>query len=170
MSCRTAGLILGTILATCPPAEAAQSVYTPTHGQSCQERFEAEFAERRCRGPAGYIAEYSDEGNMAALAVWAPGRRRRAQETVIWRGAGRVFGDILEWRIDAGQPTAAILRIWRTFSLPDGAERETEELILLKVLPSGSCRIASLDARQIRANEIAREISAQYASMTCLKK
>ncbi len=32
---------------------------------------------------------------------------------LIWRGASKVFGDKLEWRVSDSKPIAGILRAWR---------------------------------------------------------
>jgi hypothetical protein len=79
-----------------------------------------------------------------------------------------VFGDKLEWRMTAGTPYAAILRIWRIDTAADGHERETEELMVLKVSPTGACRVASVNARQPQANEIAQRMSDGAATSPCL--
>jgi hypothetical protein len=80
-----------------------------------------------------------------------------------------VFGEKLQWRINNGRPVAAILRVWRTDTKSDGQERELEELILLKAAPEGSCRVASIDARQTGANELAQKRSHEVASLPCLQ-
>jgi hypothetical protein len=150
-------------------ASSAGSVYTRTSGPECKDDSIAEFSRRRCPGPAGYAAEYSDEGNMAGVAVWIPGpTRRRAATYLVWRGGGRVFGDLLEWRIDRDRPVAAILRIWRVDASSAGRDETQEELVLLKLRPEGSCRVATMRARRSDANQAVRKMSSQIASMPCL--
>ncbi|WP_050789564.1 hypothetical protein [Afipia sp. 1NLS2] len=114
------------------------------------------------------MAEYADEGNIAGIALWHPTRQQHSPLSVSWRGAGRVFGEKVEWRMAAGLPHAAILRIWRIDTASAGREREAEELVVLKVSPSGACRVASVDARQPRANEIAQRMSDGAATSPCL--
>src|SRR5882724_10489726 len=92
----------------------------------------------------------------------------KAKTPITWRGVGRVFGDKLQWRINNGRPVAAVLRIWRTDTKSDGQERELEELIVLKIAPEGSCRVASIDARQRGANEIAERKSEGVSILPCL--
>lgn len=152
-----------------PGGRAAQNtyVYTDTHGPSCTDRSREGFGRWRCPGPNGYVAQYADEGNIAAIAVWLPTRQRQSTTSVSWRGAGRVFGDKLEWRMTAGVPIAAILRVWRTASMADGREHEVEELMVLKLLPAGACRVASIDAHRANANDIARQI-ADSLSVPCI--
>ena len=150
-------------------ARADENFFTPTHARACTDRSRSEFGLRRCLGPAGYVAELADEGNLAAVSIWMPSRRRKAAQSITWRGAGRVFGEKLQWRINHGQPVAAILRVWRTDTKSDGQERELEELILLKISPEGSCRVASIDAHQAGANDLAQGRSDEVASLPCLK-
>lgn len=164
------GLIVGLLSMAAPTVHAAQGsyVYTPTHGASCADRSREGFSRWRCPGPAGYVVEYADEGNIAGIALWHPTRQQRSPLSVSWRCAGRVFGDKLEWRMTAGTPYAVILRVWRIDAAADGRERETEELMVLKVSPTGACRVASVNARQPQANEIAQRMSDGAATSPCL--
>lgn len=166
----SAGLVVGLLSMAAPTVHAAQGsyVYTPTHGASCADRSREGFSRWRCSGPADYVAEYTDEGNIAGIALWHPTRQRHSPLAVSWRGAGRVFGEKLEWRVAAGRPYAAILRIWRIDSAADGREREVEELMVLKVSPTGACRVASVNARQPQANEIAQSMADGAATSPCL--
>jgi len=166
----SAGLIAGLLSMAAPTVHAAQGsyVYTPTHGASCADRSREGFSRWRCPGPAGYVAEYTDEGNIAGIAIWHPKRQQHSPLAVSWRGACRVFGDKLEWRVVAGRPYAAILRIWRIDSAADGREREVEELMVLKVSRTGACRVASVNARQPQANEIAQSMADGAATSPCL--
>ncbi len=163
------GLIFGLLTVGVSAVHAAEGyIYTPTHAPSCQDRSREGFNQWRCPGPAGYVAEYADEGNIVGIAIWQPKRQRHSPLAVSWRGAGRVFGGKLEWRMAAGLPHAAILRIWRIDTASAGREREVEELVVLKVSPTGACRVASVDARQPRANEIAQRMSDGAATSPCL--
>jgi hypothetical protein len=159
---------VGLILAVPPGHAQAPRAYTATHGVSCVDRSRAQFQAWRCPGPNGYVAEYLDEGNLAGIAIWNPARSRTAQVSIQWRGVGKVFGNLLEWQYQDGQPSAAVLRIWRVAGGADGSERELEELIILKLQPLGACRIASVGARQVDANRIAQEIASRVLSMPCL--
>jgi len=162
-------LALALTIASMAAASAAQSLYTTTRGPACKDGSKPSFSVWRCPGPAGYAAEYSDEGNLAAIALWIPGRTsRRAATSVVWRGGGRVFGDLLEWRIDRENPVAAILRIWRLDASWAGGNEPQEELVLLKLRPEGSCRVVTVPARRTKANEVVRAMSSQVAAMPCL--
>jgi hypothetical protein len=169
MMFRLSGLLFALSAFFSPFAHGEESIFTPTHGSPCTDRSRAEVGSWRCAGPSGYVAEYGDEGNVVAIAIWMPRHTRRADRTVTWRGAGRVFGEKLQWRVDSGDPVAAILRIWRVDAKPDGQEREVSELIVLKVAPAGSCRVASISVRQAGANEIAQTLSGQATSLPCLE-
>jgi hypothetical protein len=107
---------------------------------------------------------------VAGIAILAPKGKRQAPSAISWRGYGKVFGDLLEWRFDGGRPKAAILRIWRIDTATDGVEHEVEELILLKTLPAGACWVASINARQAGANEMIQTMSAQVSSLRCLNE
>lgn len=161
--------VAGLLGVAMPIAQAAQEtyVYTPTHGASCSDRSRESFSQWRCPGPGDYVAEYADEGNLAGIAIWRPATRREPPRAVSWRGAGRVFGEKLEWRLKNGQPHAAILRTWRVATDTEGNDRELEELIVLKIAPSGACRVAAINARQPRANAIAQRTADGAATMPC---
>jgi hypothetical protein len=163
-------LAVALMLASAAAANAAQSLYTTTRGSACKDGSTAHFSVSRCPGPTGYAAEYSDEGNVAAVAIGIPGRTsRRAATSLVWRGGGRVFGDLLEWRIDRKNPVAAILRIWRIDESSAGGNEPQEALVLLKLQPGGSCRVATVPARSPNANEVVRAMSLQVAAMPCLR-
>jgi hypothetical protein len=157
------------LLATSLAHAASSNVFTPTRGASCSDRSRAQFQVWRCPGPRNYVAEYFDEGNVAGIAIWNPIRTRTAQVSVQWRGAGKTFGELLEWDFHDGQLSAAILRTWRLTTAPEGQERDVEELIVLKLQPHGACRIASVSAHQSEANLRAQQIAEQAFSLPCLE-
>jgi hypothetical protein len=162
-------LVIALMVASTAAASAAQSLYTTTRGPACKEGSNAQFSVWRCPGPAGYAAEFSDEGNLAAVALWIPGpTSRRAATSVVWKGGGRVFGELLEWRIDHKNPVAAILRIWRIDASSAGGNEPQEALVLLKLRPDGSCRVATVPVRRPNANEVVRAMSSQVVVMPCL--
>jgi hypothetical protein len=164
-----AAVIIGSLGMTMPVTHAAQEsyVYTSTHGSACAGRSREGVNQWRCPGPNGYVAEYADEGNLAGITIWRPATRREPPRAVSWRGSGRVFGEKLEWQLKNGQPHAAILRTWRTVTDADSKDRELEELIVLKIAPSGACRVAAINARQSHANAIAQQITDGATTMPC---
>jgi hypothetical protein len=168
MKKRLIGLLC--VLSACSAsfAHADESIFTPTSGPACTDRSRAEFGLWRCPGPGGYVAEYADEGNLAAVSVWMPSHRRKATQSVTWRGAGRVFGGKLQWRLNAGRPVAAILRVWRTDTKSDGQERQVEELMVIRVSIDGL--VGSLLSTRVNggANEIAEKRSEDASVQPCL--
>jgi hypothetical protein len=64
----SAGLIAGLSMAA-PTVHAAQGSYVYSHTRaSCADRSREGFGRWRCPGPAG-VAEYTDEGNIAGIAL-----------------------------------------------------------------------------------------------------
>jgi hypothetical protein len=149
-------------------AQADENVFTPTNGPACTDRSRAEFSSWRCPGPGRYVADFADEGNLAAVSIWMPSSAPKVTKSVTWRAAGRVYGDKLQWRVENGRPVSAILRIWRTDTTSEGQERGVEELIVLRILSDGACRVASIDGRQRGANEIAERQSEGAGAFPCL--
>lgn len=145
-----------------------RSVYMPAHGSKCVDRSREHEGAWSCPGPSGYAADFSDEGNLAAFSIRPPGRRKRAA-AYVFSGRGRVFGDIVAWRVADGTPTAAVLRTWRAVIQADGSELEVQELAIFKVTPQESCRVASIDVRQPAANDAARRLASEAAWMPCVK-
>ena len=143
-----------------------RSVYMPAHGSKCVDRSREHEGAWSCPGPSGYAADFSDEGNLAAFSIRPPGRRKGAA-AYVFSGRGRVFGEIVDWRVADDTPTAAVLRIWRAAPQADGSEMEVQELAVFKVTPQQSCRVASVDARQSAANEAARRLASEAAGMPC---
>jgi hypothetical protein len=114
---------------------ADESIYTQVQGPGCADRSRPQFSAWRCTGPGGFVAEYIDEGNRAAIRIHRGGDHSGPWPTLSWRGSGKVFGDLLEWRVEVGKPKAAILRIWRLEAMAGGADREAASLLVLKVSP-----------------------------------
>jgi hypothetical protein len=159
---------LPTVVASCliyagTASASDPSAYTLTNGPMCLDRSRAHFGGWTCPGPAGYRAEFFDEGNLAGVTIRPPGTAS-PRPGYAWRGAGKIFGDRLEWRLVAGVPDAAILRIWRTSPEDDGA---VPELVVFKVTPSGFCRIASIDAARPDANALARAEASLASRQRC---
>ena len=109
---------------------------------------------------------------FATKAIWRlsrsarPGRGKRAA-AYVFSGRGRVFGEIVNWRVDDDTPTAAVLRIWCAATQADGSELEVQELAVFKITPEESCRVATVGARQPAANEAARRLASEAVRMPC---
>lgn len=161
----SAGLIVLTMLGS--PVLAQESAYTPTQGPACRDRgSQSAFNIWRCPGPAGYEVEFADEGNIVGVAIGRPDDKRKIGPPVSWRGAERVFGDKLQWRLANGVPVAAILRIWRVWTDREGNDRTVQELLVMRVSPEGMCRVGAVDVRQINANQTAQQLADTGTCMT----
>ena len=100
MACLYACLVSG--------VRADEGIYTQVQGPGCVDRSRLEFGAWRCTGPGGFVAEYFDEGNLAAISIRHTGGKSNGPATLSWRGSGKVFGNLWEWRLEAGIPKAAI--------------------------------------------------------------
>lgn len=164
---RSAGLVAACLLVAGGAEAVEQHVYMSTQGPSCVDQSRRYEGAWTCLGPAGYAADFSDEGNLVAFAIRPPGRMEKVI-AYVFRGRGRLFGDVVDWSIVDGRPVAAVLRIWRAEPREDGSEAEVQELVVFKVTPGESCRVVSVDARQPAANEAARRLASEAARMPCL--
>lgn len=135
-------------------------LYTPTAGKICADRSRTSLGAWSCPGPAGHAAEFFDEGNVASFGIRLP-PERTARTRYAWRGAEKVFGDLVEWQVDKGRPRSAVLRIWRTASDSTGRERTVSELLVFRISAATPCKIAAIDTRRPGANEIAHVIMSQ---------
>ncbi|TKT71408.1 hypothetical protein YH63_008270 [Afipia massiliensis] len=142
------------------PVLAQGSIYTSTQGTACRDMgSQSALNIWRCPGPAGYAVEFTDEGNVAGVAIGRSADRRKFGHPISWRGAERVFGDKLEWRLMNGVPAAAILRIWRVSTDREGTDRTVQELLVMRLSPQGTCQVQAVDVRQINANETAQQLA-----------
>jgi hypothetical protein len=82
---------------------AERSAYAPTHGPQCMDRSREHEGMWSCAGPAGFVVEFVDEGNVASIALRRP---RRTGKTVafVFAGRAKVFGDMVEWILDGDGP------------------------------------------------------------------
>ncbi|WP_298254960.1 hypothetical protein [Bradyrhizobium sp.] len=163
---RFAAIAVASLLFTGTCFAEEESVYTATHGPNCRERSREYVGAWICPGPSGYVAEFHDEGNLAAVAIRSA-RQKPASAAYRWRGRGKVFGDMLEWRLVDGFPSAAVLRIWRGDLNEQGEEREVQELVVFKITSSGFCRVGSIDTRRPGANEAAQQRAMKISGEQC---
>jgi hypothetical protein len=149
------------LLATTPAfmARAADSIYTSANERLCGNDQSTEYyGAWRCKGPSGYFADFFDEGNVVSVRFGMISLDAKNESAIGWRGAGKVFGDNLEWRMEAGRPFAVILRTWR-LEENDGRQSSVEELLVSRITPEGGCRVAAIPASRPRANVVARQIA-----------
>lgn len=123
---------------------------------------------RRCPGPAGYVVEFADEGNIVGIGfAKGPLRGPPIDSAASWRGSGKVFGDKLQWLILDGRPGAAIIRVWRVDVAKDGEEREVQELKVFRLDRGRACEYAVIDARQPTANDQATKYALEAMNSAC---
>ncbi|MBI2715681.1 MAG: hypothetical protein HYX37_14705 [Rhizobiales bacterium] len=149
-------------------AEAAEFTYSATNGPACANiKSKREFNSWRCPGPAGYSARFFDFGNMVAVEFGLIGKEKAiVEDDLMWQGADKSFGDKIEWRMTAGRPYGAILRIQRQdFDEKAGETRTVEELLVIKVSPQGACRMGVVDGKWRDANAVAREMADSTAAV-----
>lgn len=160
MTASVSALAATLLVATSVCAQADGFMYTSTAGKICADRSRTSLGAWSCPGPAGHVAEFFDEGNVAGFGIRLP-YERTARSRYTWRGAHKVFGDLIEWRVDKGQPRSAVLRIWRTVSDSTGRERTVSELLVFRISAATPCKIAAIDTRRPGANEVAHTIMSQ---------
>ena len=125
----------------------ADTTFTAAEGLNCKDASKPEFGLWVCPGPGGYAALFADEGNMVSVtfapAVWIT----KAEPTAQWRGAGKAFGDKIQWIIRGGIPRAAVIRTWRR---PDNDEREIQELSIFVIDGRRACGYGAVDVHQAK--------------------
>jgi hypothetical protein len=163
---RTSWFSASLILLSCSGSSAGV-VYTPTNGPTCKELSKSDLGEWICPGPGGYVARFSDEGNVASVAI-GPGPQARGREPAQVLGAGKVFGDKIQWIVVNDLPRAAVLRMWHRAAVDDDRNIQTLEVFLVE--PNRTCAFGSVDARQPNANEIAMQRAEQAAKSNCTMK
>lgn len=144
----------------------AAVVYTPTYGATCKDFSKEEFGDWICPGPAGYVAHFSDEGNLASVSI-GPGPAADGRGGLEIRGSGKVFGDKLQWIVVDGVPRAAVLRLWQHARDDD---REVQTLQVFLIERGQTCTFGSFDARHPGANEAALQRAEFAASSECSRK
>jgi hypothetical protein len=146
-----------------------QTPFTPATGPGCKDQSKDGFGLWTCPGPAGYVVRFADEGNIVSLSI-AP---RRAIEklqgpTAQWRGAGKVFGDKMQWIMRAGVPRAAVIRTWRR---PDDKDDgEVQELSVFAINGEKACLFGAIEIHTDKASEAALARAEQAADSRCPEK
>jgi hypothetical protein len=145
----------------------AETKFTPATGPACKDESKDEFGQWTCPGPAGYVVRFADEGNIVSLTI-AP---RRAIDTVSgptaqWRGAGKAFGDKVQWIMRSGVPKAAIIRTWRR----DDDEKEIQELSVFAISGAKACLAGAVEIHTDKANDAALTRADQAGDSGCPDK
>lgn len=144
----------------------ADTTFTAASGPKCKDESKPEFGLWTCPGPAGYAARFADEGNMVSLTLAPSGSIAKAEPTAQWRGAGKAFGDKVQWIIRGGVPRAAVIRTWRR---PDDDEREIQELSVFAIDGPKACAYAAIDIHVAKANEAVLARAEEAADSRCRK-
>ncbi len=142
----------------------ADTIFTVASGPKCKDESKPEFGLWTCPGPAGYAVRFADEGNMVSLTLAPSGSIAKARPTAQWRGAGNAFGEKVQWVIRGGVPRAAVIRTWRR---PDDDEQGIQELLVFAIEGKRACTYASIDIRQVKANELALAKAEEGAASRC---
>ena len=145
----------------------AAVVYTPTNGATCKDLSKDELGDWICPGPGGFVAHFSDEGNVASVSI-GPGPAADGRSPLQILGSGKVFGDRLQWIIVDGVPRAAVLRLWQRAA--GDSDREVQTLQVFLIERGQTCAFGSFDARRPGANEAALQRAEYAASSDCSKK
>ncbi|MBC9880342.1 hypothetical protein G8O24_23735 [Bradyrhizobium sp. INPA01-394B] len=145
-----------------------QTPFTPATGPACKNQSKEGFGLWTCPGPAGYVVRFADEGNIVSLTI-APKRAIEKVQgpTAQWRGAGKAFGDKVQWIMRAGVPRAAVIRTW---SRVGDDEREVQELSVFAVNGEKACLFGAVEIHTDKANEAALARAAQAAEVGCPEK
>jgi hypothetical protein len=147
------------------PVLAAEVLDTATSGVTCRRSSEERLIETRCTGPAGYVAVILDRERVMRIGYGRSDGRQLPREPdgsgLLWRGAGRLLGDRVEWRLARGKPLAAIVRIF-TLAADD---RPLQQFLVAKVTPSGACELARVDTRDSNALAAARDLADSGAAI-----
>lgn len=152
-------------MASADAAAETHQVFMKTSGPTCRDFSGEPLARWTCAGPGDYLVTFSDEGNLASVEF---GRRgtpfANDKSGSVWRGAEKVFGDVLEWRTGSeGIPVAAILRVWET----DDGGKAVQSLKVFALNADSACVFASVPANVQHANEKAARQAARAAGWRC---
>lgn len=145
----------------------AETIFTRTDGTSCQtvNRID-EVSERRCRGPAGYVAVITNSGGVLRIdyrsAMQTPAPTEPLGSNLRWRGSGPLIGDRIEWQLQRGRPISAITRIFSASS----ADRPEQQILVAGITSLGSCEISRLNAADADAYNTARDLAGSQASIS----
>ena len=153
-----------TLATSCAAHGQTRPVYTQTSGAACRNESREYERSWTCPGPAGYTATFLDEGNVVGISLGRAGAAGPRPGGVVWRGAGRLFGDLIEWRIGVdGAPVAAIIRTWET---ADSGVTE-QALRVLAIRDGAACEFGRVVARRRNANRQAAALAERAVDHKC---
>jgi hypothetical protein len=159
--------IIVTLLSLLAGTALADTVFTPAKGPKCKNESKEGFGQWTCPGPAGYAVRFADEGNIVSLSIARARSIEKAPSTTQWRGAGKVFGDKVQWVIRGSVPRAAVIGTWRR---KDDDESELQELSVFAIEGGRACAYGAVDIHKPQANEAALALAKQAAKSRCSKK
>ena len=150
----------------CEASTRARQVFMRTSGHSCRDYSKEMVGRLKCPGPADFFAAFLDEGNLVEVAFGRAAQPfDRSRSGASWRGSGKVFGDVMEWRVDGtGIPVAAILRTWEV----GNDEKTIQMLRVFAINPDGSCQYAAVNAAASGANRVAASEAERASRWTCV--
>lgn len=146
----------------------AQTKFTPASGPACKDESTDELGLWTCPGPAGYVVRFADEGNIVSVTI-APrsGIEKVSGPTAQWRGAGKSFGEKVQWIMRAGVPRAAVIRTWRTVGED---EKGLQELSVFAISGANACLVGSVDVHTDKASDTAFARAQRAAQAGCPPK
>jgi hypothetical protein len=151
-----------------PAGSRDYSVFSPTNGPLCKDYSKPEFGSWVCPGPGGFAVAFTDEGNLAGLAIGPARSVRKALMTSEWLGASKVFGEKVQWIIRDGVPKAAVIRIWRRKEVDDPTE--IQELAVYAIDGARACAQGSIEIHRPKANELALAQAEHAIDLGCPAK
>ncbi len=117
----------------------------------------AEESEWRCPGPSGFSLKYYDSTTQGGIAIGFHGKDLPS-DGMTWAPANSGISGRVEWRLQDGMPVAAIVGRWRLADEQNGSNNSAvEELLVIKVTPTGACAIAVIGGLSPQAMDVARE-------------
>lgn len=151
-----------------PGTASGQTPFTPAKGPACKDQSKEFVGAWTCPGPAGYVVHFFDEGNVVSLTI-APRRSidKLQEPTAQWRGAGKVFGEKVQWIMRAAVPKAAVIRTW---SRVGDDEREVQELSVFAINGEKACLFGAVEVHTDKANDVALARAEQAADSRCPEK
>jgi hypothetical protein len=152
---------------SCVHGALAQTTFTPATGPACKDESTDELGLWTCPGPAGYVVSFADEGNIVSVTI-APRSaiEKLSGPTAQWRGAGKSFGEKVQWIMRGGVPRAAVIRTWRTVD----DDNELQELSVFAISGAKACLVGSVDVHTDKANDAALARAQQAANAGCPRK